>query len=109
MFSNIIIILLNTIHIKILVSIKEKKLILCPPPIKNGTNNFWFFHHDHDYNAEKYQALKIEIEKLITKGHLQQFIRKNMQLEQIRNISMMHYPRSYISQKLYLFFNEKIF
>jgi hypothetical protein len=76
----------TTIHAKVLVVIQEKEFMQYPSPMKNranmrNPNKFCLFHCDHENDIEECHALKKEIERLIAKSYLHQFVRKEKQPE----------------------------
>jgi hypothetical protein len=76
----------TTIHAKVLVVIQEKEFMQYSFPMKNGANtrnpnNFYLFYCDHENDIEECHALKKEIERLMAKSYLHQFVRKEKQPE----------------------------
>jgi hypothetical protein len=41
-------------------------------------NKFCLFHHDHEHDIEKCHALVKELERLISKRYLQEFIKEDI-------------------------------
>jgi hypothetical protein len=74
---------LTTTSAKVLASIKEKDFLLYPTLMKSGSNTrnpnkFCLFHHDHEHDIKKYHALVKELERLISKRYLQEFIKEDI-------------------------------
>jgi len=59
----------------VFIAIQENDFVQYPPPMKSGTNTrninkLCPCHLDHHYDTKKYNVLKKEIERLISKGYL---------------------------------------
>lgn len=64
----------------ILLEIKDKNLIKWPERMKKSLfprekTKYWRFHRDHGHDTDDYRILKDEIEFLIKKRHLEQYMR----------------------------------
>ncbi|XP_058092408.1 uncharacterized protein LOC131238830 [Magnolia sinica] len=89
---------LNTSPEKILLDIRDKKLLHWPSCMKTEAGQrdkrrYCRFHHDHGHNTSDCVDLKEEIETLIRKCHLHQYIKKGERLGKTSNrakLQMMH-------------------
>ncbi|KAK2996438.1 hypothetical protein RJ639_025575 [Escallonia herrerae] len=73
---------LNTTREHILHQIKGQNIIKWPKPMRGpaerrDTQVYCHFHKDHGHTTEECKVLQREIENLIAKGHLKQFVKSN--------------------------------
>ncbi|KAK2996476.1 hypothetical protein RJ639_025737 [Escallonia herrerae] len=73
---------LNTTREHILHQIKGQNIIKWPNPMRGpaerrDTQVYCHFHKDHGHTTEECKVLQREIENLIAKGHLKQFVKNN--------------------------------
>jgi hypothetical protein len=73
---------LNTTIIEVFTTIKGKKKFQYPSSIKMTpytytVKKFYMFHRDNEHDIEQCFALKKEIEQLIAKGYIQQFVKRD--------------------------------
>ncbi|KAK3016946.1 hypothetical protein RJ639_007322 [Escallonia herrerae] len=73
---------LNTSQGHILNQIKSQNILKWPKPMrgpadKRNSQLYCHFHKDHGHTTDECKVLQREIENLITKGHLKQFIKAN--------------------------------
>ncbi|KAK3037092.1 hypothetical protein RJ639_029934 [Escallonia herrerae] len=73
---------LNTTREHILHQIKGQNIIKWPKPMRGpaerrDTQVYCHFHKDHGHTTEECKVLQREIENLIAKGHLKQFVKNN--------------------------------
>ncbi|KAK3009265.1 hypothetical protein RJ639_013830 [Escallonia herrerae] len=73
---------LNTTREHILHQIKGQNIIKWPKPMRGpaerrDTQVYCHFHKDHGHTTEECKVLQQEIENLIAKGHLKQFVKNN--------------------------------
>lgn len=83
---------LITTCVEVLVAKKRKDFLKYLPLIKSGLNTknpnkFYIFYHDHRHDTEKCHPLTKKLERLISKGCLQEFIKDEIQYDQIRKTS----------------------
>ncbi|KAK3034870.1 hypothetical protein RJ639_033233 [Escallonia herrerae] len=81
---------LNTTREHILHQIKGQDILKWPKPMrgpaeKRDTQLYYHLHKDHDHTTEEYKVLQLEIENLIAKGYLKQFIKNNRPQNRGRN------------------------
>lgn len=67
---------------EILIQIKDNHALKWPKPLHSSPNvrdkkKYCYFHKDHGHYMEDCRDLKEQIEKLIQKGKLQKFVRKD--------------------------------
>ncbi|KAK3000630.1 hypothetical protein RJ639_020343 [Escallonia herrerae] len=73
---------LNTSQGHILNQVKSQNILKWPKPMrgpadKRDSQLYCHFHKDHGHTTDECKVLQREIENLITKGHLKQFIKAN--------------------------------
>ncbi|KAK3007570.1 hypothetical protein RJ639_014416 [Escallonia herrerae] len=73
---------LNTSQGHILNQVKSQNILKWPKPMKGPADKrdsqlYCHFHKDHGHTTDECKVLQREIENLITKGHLKQFIKAN--------------------------------
>ena len=74
---------------KILMQIKDEHYLKWPRPLHSSPNvrdknKYCRFHKDHGHNTEDCKDLKEQVEKLIQKGRLQKYVKKN-EYNKLRN------------------------
>ena len=70
---------LNTSRAEILLALEDKDYLRRPPPLKSPPNTrnkkkYCRFHRDHDHDTEDCIQLKEEIQELINRGYLRDFV-----------------------------------
>ncbi|XP_058075829.1 uncharacterized protein LOC131224326 [Magnolia sinica] len=83
---------LNSSLEQILLEIQDKKLLIWPSCMKTDAGQrdkrkYCRFHRDHGYNTIDFVNLKAEIENLIPKGHLRQYIKEEKQARKDEQLS----------------------
>lgn len=80
---------LNTTFIEALIVIHGKEFICYLSPIKSPPNThiskkYCMLHEDKRYDIEDYYVLNNKMERLIAKGYIRQFLKKDSYLKQSR-------------------------
>jgi hypothetical protein len=80
---------LNTTFIEALIVIHGKEFICYPSPIKSPPNThiskkYCMLHEDKGYDIEDYYVLNNKMERLIAKGYIRQFLKKDSYFKQSR-------------------------
>lgn len=67
---------------EILVALQDKNLIQWPQPLRfnpmtRDSDQYYQFHRTNDYDISNYYQMRNKIEKLIKRGHLKNFVKKD--------------------------------
>lgn len=72
---------LNASRVEVLVAVQDKNYVQWPKPLKvdpkrRDLDKYCQFHRTHGHDTNDYYQLMHEIERLIKRGHLQNFVKK---------------------------------
>ncbi|GAA0143569.1 hypothetical protein LIER_35766 [Lithospermum erythrorhizon] len=75
---------LNASTGNVLMDIEDKRMLSQPPrqktpPDQEGLGKYFQYHKDHGHDRDDYRNLKIEIENLIKRGQLKEYVHKKTQ------------------------------